>query len=210
MARIETQVQSRGVRRVLWITLGLNLAVSAGKVLVGYLSGSLAMVADGYHSLVDGSNNVIGLIVAAFAFRPPDPDHPYGHRKFETAATVAIGAALLALAWEVLRGAVARVGHPATPAIGLLNWVVMLATTGVNLGVSFYEAREGRRLQSAFLVADAAHTRADLSVSLGVIASFLAALLGLGWADPLVALAIGAIIAWQAVKVLLSAFHVLT
>ena len=45
------------------------------------------MVADGYHSLVDGSNNVIGLIVAAFAFRPPDPGHPYGHRKFETAAT---------------------------------------------------------------------------------------------------------------------------
>ncbi len=210
MARIETSVQSRGVRRVLWITLGLNLAVSAGKVLVGYLSGSLAMVADGFHSLVDGSNNVIGLIVAAFAFAPPDRAHPYGHRKFETAATVAIGVALLALAWEVLTGAVARVGHPALPVIGLLNWVVMLATMGVNLGVSWYEAREGRRLESAFLVADATHTRADLYVSLGVIASFLAALSGLGWADPLVALAIGAIIGWQAVQILLSAFHVLT
>ena len=195
---------------MLWITLALNLAVSAGKVLVGHLSGSLAMVADGYHSLVDGSNNVIGLIVAAFAFRPPDRGHPYGHRKFETAATVAIGVALLALAWEVLAGAVARVGRPVLPAVGLLNWVVMLTTIGVNLGVSWYEAREGRRLESAFLVADATHTRADLYVSLGVIASFLAALLGLGWADPLVALAIGAIIGWQAVQILLSAFHVLT
>ena len=76
MASIDSDAQSAGVRRVLWITLGLNLAVSAGKVIVGYLSGSLAMVADGYHSLVDGSNNVIGLIVAAFAFSAARPQPP--------------------------------------------------------------------------------------------------------------------------------------
>ncbi len=210
MATVDTNVQSSGVRRVLWITLGLNLAVSAGKVIVGQLSGSLAMVADGFHSLVDGSNNVIGLIVSAFAFAPPDRGHPYGHRKFETAATALIGAALLALAWDVVSGAVGEAGKPALPQIGLLNWLVMLATMGVNLGVSWYEAREGRRLNSAFLVADATHTRADLYVSLGVVASFVAALVGLGWADPLVAVAIAAIIAWQALQILLGAFHVLT
>jgi len=76
------------------------------------------MVADGYHSLVDGSNNVIGLIVAAFAFRPPDPDHPYGHRKFETAATGLIGIALLALAWDVLTGALSRTGSRPFPRSG--------------------------------------------------------------------------------------------
>jgi cation diffusion facilitator family transporter len=210
MATLDTDVQSAGVRRVLWITLGLNLAVSGGKVLVGHLSGSLAMVADGYHSLVDGSNNVIGLIVAAFAFAPPDRSHPYGHRKFETAATALIGVALLTLAWEVVSGAVGRTGKSALPEIGILNWVVMAATMAVNLGVSWYEAREGRRLNSAFLAADATHTRADLYVSAGVVASFVAALLGLGWADPLVAVAIGAIIAWQAVRILLTAFNVLT
>ncbi len=210
MASIDNRAQSRGVRRVLWVTLGLNLAVSAGKVVVGHLSGSLAMIADGYHSLVDGSNNVIGLVVAAFAFAPPDRSHPYGHRKFETAATSLIGIALLSLAWEVASGALARVGRPAAPAIGPLNWVVMAATIGVNLLVSWYEAREGRRLKSGFLQADAAHTRADLYVSLGVVASFLAAQLGLAWADPLVALAIGGIIAWQALRILRSAFHVLT
>jgi len=210
MASLDTDVQSSGVRRVLWITLALNLAVSAGKVVVGHLSGSLAMVADGYHSLVDGSNNVIGLIVAAFAFAPPDRGHPYGHRKFETAATTLIGFALLTLAWEVVSGAVGRAGKPVLPEIGILNWLVMLATMAVNLGVSWYEAREGRRLNSAFLVADATHTRADLYVSLGVVASFVAALLGLGWADPAVAVAIGAIIAWQAVRILLTAFNVLT
>ncbi len=210
MAHIDTGVQSSGVRRVLWVTLALNLAVSAGKVFVGQLSGSLAMVADGYHSLVDGSNNVIGLIVAAFAFRPPDLAHPYGHRKFETAATGVIGFALLTLAWEVLSGALSRTAKPALPEIGLLNWAVMAVTIGVNVYVSWYESREGRRLKSAFLVADATHTRADLYVSLGVVASFLAALAGLGWADPLVAVAIAAIIAWQAGQILLSAFNVLT
>ena len=59
----------------------------------------------------------------------------------------------------------------------------MGGTIAVNLFVSAYEAREGRRLESAFLVADATHTRADLYVSLGVVASFVAALAGLGWAD---------------------------
>ncbi len=210
MASIDTDVQGHGVRRVLWVTLGLNLAVSAGKVVVGHLSGSLSMVADGYHSLVDGSNNVIGLIVAAFAFAPPDRGHPYGHRKFETAATSMIGIALLALAWQVVTGALGHDRESLLPTIGLLNWAVMAATIGVNLLVSWYEAREGRRLESAFLKADALHTRADIYVSLGVVASFVAAKLSLAWADPAVAVAIGGIIAWQAVRILLNAFDVLT
>ncbi len=198
------------MRRVLLITLLLNLAVSAGKVVVGHLSGSLAMVADGYHSLVDSANNVIGLIVAAFAFRPPDLGHPYGHRKFETAATAVIGIALVSLAWNVAAAALGRGESERLPDISVLNWAVMAVTIGVNLFVSWYEAREGRRLASAFLVADAAHTRSDLYVSLGVVASFGAARLGLAWADTLVALVIAAIIAWQAGVILLQAFDVLT
>jgi cation diffusion facilitator family transporter len=207
---IDTSATRAGVQRVLWITLALNLGVSAGKIAVGLLSGSLAMVADGYHSLVDGSNNVIGLIVAAYAFRPPDRGHPYGHRKFETAAAAGIGGALLFLAYHVLEGALGRIADPVLPEIGPLNWVVMGVTMAVNLFVSRYEDREGRRLGSAFLVADATHTRADLFVSLGVVATFAAAKAGLAWADPLVAVVIAGVIAVQAVKILVSAFHVLT
>jgi cation diffusion facilitator family transporter len=203
-----SEVTRDGVRRVLWITLLLNLVVSAGKVLVGNLSGSLAMVADGYHSLVDGSNNVIGLVVATFAYAPADRGHPYGHRKFETAATLVIAGALLLLAFEVGKGAIA--GKREAPAIGVLNWAVMIATLGVNFFVTWYEAREGRRLGSAFLLADSAHTRSDLLVSLGVIATFAAAQAGLGWADPVVALAIAGVIAWQGLLILVGAFHVLT
>lgn len=197
----------RAVRRVLWLTLGLNLAVALAKVLVGRLSGSLAMVADGYHSLVDGGNNVIGLLVAGLAYAPPDTGHPYGHRKFETAATTAIGAVLLLLAWRVLGGAL-REAPP--PEIGLLNWAVMLGTLGVNLGVAAYEARQGRRLGSAYLVADAAHTRSDAAVSLGVLGSFAAVRLGLARADAVVAAGIALVIAYQALRILVGAFHVLT
>ncbi len=168
------------------------------------------MVADGYHSLVDGANNVIGLIVAAFAYAPPDRGHPYGHRKFETAATVAIGGALLALAYQVVFRAFASAGRSEAPAIGWLNWAVMIATMGMNLFVSWYEAREGRRLGSEYLRADATHTRSDLYVSLGVIASFAAAQAGLRLADAAVAALIGAVIAFQAVQILLRSFHVLT
>lgn len=202
-----SEVTQAGVRRVLLVTLLLNLAVSAAKIVVGRLTASLAMEADGYHSLVDGANNVIGLIVAAFAYRPPDAGHPYGHRKFETAATVAIGVALLLLAWNVLTGAL--LGEHPVPIIGALNWTVMAATLLVNLGVSWYEGRAGRRLHSEYLLADAAHTRSDAYVSLGVIASFLAGRL-VDWADPAVAAFIAAAIAVQAGRILIGAFHVLT
>ena len=204
------QVTHQGVRKVLVITLLLNLAVSGGKIAVGMLSGSLAMVADGYHSLVDGANNVIGLIVAAFAYAPPDRGHPYGHRKFETAATLAIAGALMVLAYEVVAQAFASAGRTEAPTISWLNWAVMIATIGMNLLVSSYEAGEGRRLGSEYLLADATHTRSDLYVSLGVVASFAADKAGLARADAAVAGVIGAVIAVQAVQILLRAFHVLT
>ena len=121
------EVTGRGVRRVLWITLGLNVVVSLAKIVVGKLTLSLSMVADGYHSLVDGSNNIVGLIVAAFAYAPPDRGHPYGHRKFESAATTLIAVALMALSYSVLEGALAQAKGARVPQIGLLNWVVMLA-----------------------------------------------------------------------------------
>ncbi|HEY6552956.1 MAG TPA: cation diffusion facilitator family transporter, partial [Vicinamibacteria bacterium] len=198
-----SQATAAGVRRVLWITLALNLLVSAGKIVVGLLSGSVSMVADGYHSLVDGSNNVIGLIVAAFAYAPPDPGHPYGHRKFETAATLFIAGALLALAYNVVTQALGRAASSQLPEIGYLNWAVMIGTMAMNLFVSLYEAREGRRLGSEYLVADAVHTRSDLYVSLGVIASFAGAKAGLVWSDTAVAVGIAAVIAVQATRILI-------
>jgi cation diffusion facilitator family transporter len=198
------------VRRVLGLTLLLNVLVSAGKIVVGKLSGSLSMVADGYHSLTDGLNNVVGLVVASFAYKPPDAGHPYGHRKFETAATLLIGIALLGVAYHVVEQALSQVASSRRPEIGALNWVVMGVTLVANVFVAWYERREGRRLNSAFLIADSAHTRSDIYVTMGVVASFAGARAGLAWTDGLVAAGIAAFIAFLAVQILVGSFNTLT
>jgi cation diffusion facilitator family transporter len=200
----------RGVRRVLLGTLALNALVSMAKMVVGNLSGSVSMLADGYHSLMDGANNLVGLVVTAFAFAPPDEGHPYGHRKFETAASLAIGLLLLGVAYHVLTEALARAGDKRVPDIGAANWIVMAVTLVTNFLVSWWEAREGRRLGSSYLLADATHTRSDIYVSLGVIASFAGAGAGLGAVDVIVALAIAGFIAVLAVQILIGSFHTLT
>lgn len=168
------------------------------------------MVADGYHSLTDGLNNVVGLVVTSFAYKPPDAGHPYGHRKFETAATAFIGLALLGVAYHLVEQAFASVAATARPVVGLLNWVVMGVTLLVNMFVAWYERREGERLGSPYLVADSAHTRSDIYVTLGVVASFAGARAGLPWADGVVAAGIGIFIAFLGVQVLIGSFNTLT
>ena len=200
----------RGVRRVLLATLGLNVLVSVSKIVVGSVSGSVSMVADGYHSLTDGANNVVGLVVTAFAFAPPDEGHPYGHRKFETAASLAIGLLLLSVAYHVLTEALARASTTRVPDIGLWNWIVMVVTLATNFFVSWWEAREGRRLASPYLLADATHTRSDIYVSLGVMASFAGARAGFSAVDVVVALGIAGFIAVLAVRILVGSFNTLT
>src|SRR5262249_5560544 len=146
----------------------------------------------------------------SFAYAPPDEGHPYGHRKFETAATVLIGLALLGLAYNVFGQSLGAAGGHHLPEIGLLNWTVMAVTLGVNLFVASSETRAGRRLGSAYLVADAAHTRSDIYVTLGVIASFAGAKAGAPWVDSVVAIGIAAFIAILAVRILIGSFHTLT
>lgn len=174
------------------ITLVLNLIVATAKILIGLWSGVLAITADGLHSTVDGSSNIIALFANRLAARPPDSDHPYGHRRFETIAALGIGAFLLLTAWEILSSALGRLsGSETHQEITPLSFVVMIGTLGVNLFVNTYESREGRRLNSQLLIADAAHTRTDILVTISVLASmFLIALLKWDWLDTLVALVI--------------------
>src|SRR5215475_1663894 len=84
----------------------LNFAVATAKIVVGLLSGALSMVADGFHSVMDASSNIVGIAGTGLASRPPDETHPYGHRRFETIATLSIGGLLLVAAWEILKTAI--------------------------------------------------------------------------------------------------------
>ncbi|MCC6189718.1 MAG: cation diffusion facilitator family transporter [Anaerolineales bacterium] len=180
--------RTKAIRRVLWAVLALNLLVSAVKLGVGLTSGALAVVADAFHSLVDSSSNVIALIGVWVAARPADENHPYGHQKYETVATLAIGGMLLVAAFEIGRGVIERLVTAANPPkVTPLVLALMAVTFAINLGVTLYETRAGRRLDSSVLLADAMHTRADLFVTLSVLGALVGARLGLTWLDPIVA-----------------------
>ncbi|HEX9733697.1 MAG TPA: cation diffusion facilitator family transporter [Thermoanaerobaculia bacterium] len=190
------------VRRLLAVVLVLNLAVAAAKLVVGWWSGSISMVADGFHSLTDTASNVVGLIGLSLAARPPDADHPYGHRKYETLSALLIGALLAVTAWEVLESCVERLRTGSAPEVTTLSFAVMGVTMAVNAAVSAWERRRGETLQSEILLADATHTASDVYVSAGVILSLAAAGWGYPQVDAVAALAITAVIARAAFQIL--------
>ncbi len=195
--------QMKLVRRILWIILLFNLGVALAKVGYGYATRSLSMTADGFHSLSDSASNVIGLIGVWIASRPADADHPYGHKKFETYTTVGIAALLLFVAYEVVSGALGRIGSGAVPEVGTASFVVMIATLAINIGVYLTELRLGRNLKSDFLVSDAYHTRSDILVSLSVIGGLVGIRLGWPWLDWALSLVIAVLIAlsaWEIVR----------
>jgi len=179
---------------VLWITLVLNLLVSGTKIAVGTITATLSLVADGYHSLLDASGNVLGLSTLGFAYKPPDEDHQYGHRKFEVLASMGISILLFATAFEIVHESWIRLKSASAPSMSLLSLAAAAGTLVVNLFVSTYETRKGRRLRSPFLLADAAHTRSDIFATLGVLAAIILIRAGYPWADPVAAIAIAAVI----------------
>lgn len=197
-----TRERIRRIRRVLLVILVLNVAVALAKMGWGYVAGSVAMVADGFHSLFDGASNVVGLVGLGLAARPADRDHPYGHAKYETYASAAIGAMLAFAAYNVGSTAVHRLleGSP-PPRVDAMAFAVMLGTLAVNIGVTLYERSVGKRLGSEILVADASHTASDALVSVGVILGLIAVRAGYPAADPLIALAVAAVIAYTAFNV---------
>jgi cation diffusion facilitator family transporter len=183
------------VDRVLWQVLVANLVVAAAKIATGLLTGSISMVADGFHSATDASSNVIGLIGSRLAARPPDSDHPYGHHKYETFATLGIGLLLLVTSWNILKSVFTRLVEGSAPEVTPVSFAVILVTILINLVVSIYERKKGQQLNSAILQADAAHTRSDIFVSISVLGSLIAVTAGLPWLDAVVALVIVGIIA---------------
>jgi len=187
----------RAIRRVLWITMGLNLLATAAKLIVGYWTGSLSLIADGFDSVFDSASNVIGLVGIHVAAQPADKDHPYGHRKAETMTALIIASLLFLTTWELIQSAVERLRNPALiqAEVNVWSFGALLVSIVVHLTVVWYELREGRRLYSDVLVADALHTRADIFVSLSVIGGLIAVRLGYPLADPILALVIALFIA---------------
>lgn len=200
----------RAIVRVLWVVLFLNWAVAAAKLAIGYSIDSLGMIADGFHSLFDGSSNVIGLVGMVVASRPPDADHHYGHQKYEAVSALGIALLLGLTAMGVVQAGIARLGSDIRPEPSVVGLAVMAITMAVNAIVTRYEYRRGMALQSHILVADAAHTRSDILVSLSVLVGLGAVWLKLYWVDAAVAFLIAAFILYVAYGLFRGVSQVLT
>ncbi|MEA5575547.1 cation diffusion facilitator family transporter [Anabaena sp. UHCC 0451] len=192
------------VRKVLIITLLLNLFVMGLKAFVGYSTGSLSLFADALHSVTDSANNVLGLIASRFSSPLPDREHPYGHHKFEAVGALGIAAFLGIACFEILQGAIERIfkGGSLVKVSTSELWILLIVL-GVNIFVAFYERGVGKRVGSSILIADATHTMSDVWVTISVLAGLIGIWwLNFQWLDVVLAFPVALLVFWSGWSVL--------
>ncbi|HIG04572.1 MAG TPA: cation transporter, partial [Planctomycetes bacterium] len=201
--------RQRAVSRVLWGTLLANIAVAGGQLAYGYTNGVLSVVADGFHSLLDGSSNIIALIGIRMASQPPDEDHPYGHQKFEVLSAMAISLLLFLAAWHIVSDSLGRWSESGNLDPHPIGYVILLATVVVNAVVYRWQRYQGHRLKSPVLLADSDHTLSDMVGTMGALVALFAIRNGWPMVDLIVALVIGLFIARVGYKIALQSAGVL-
>ena len=195
----------RDVKRVLVTALVINLTMTGLKLLIGLLSGSLAVIADAMHSATDALSSLMGLITNGLSDPRPDRDHPYGHDKYEGVGALAIAGFILFTAIEILiKGGERLVEGVPELKINSIELLLLLVVLVFNLGLAFYERREGRRLQSQLLLADARHTTTDIWTTVIVLVGLTGAkLLEVNWLDVALALPLAVLlinVCWQVIR----------
>ncbi len=185
----------RKVKLILLIILSANLIVAILKIVMGNIINSTSMTADGFHSLTDGSSNIVGLVGIHFASKPVDEDHPYGHKKFETLSGLFISAMLILIGGKVVLESANRIFNPVVLDITVESLLVLLLTLCINIFVCLFEYRKGKKLNSQILISDSMHTRSDIYISLGVLVSIICIKLGLpSVIDPIVSIVVSGFI----------------
>ncbi len=200
--RADQRTRHRDVRRVLWITLALNLLVAITQIVYGYAADIVSLQADGFHTSFDALSNIIGLVALGIARHPPDAEHPYGHRRVEVAASIVIGIMVLLGLLEVGRAVWNASASGASPDIQPLAYAIVIGTIVINFAVSAYERWEGDRLDSMILTSDAAHTLADSLASGAVLVGIYLVDIGIPAGDTLAALTVMLFIGMTAYGVL--------
>jgi cation diffusion facilitator family transporter len=187
----------KAVQRIILIEGAANAFVLGMKVWVGLTTGSFAILGDALHSLTDVVNNVVAWAVIKVSAKPPDREHPYGHRKFEGLAVFILATLLLVLAVELAMRALARESAP--PTMDSSTLILMLIVLGINIGLSTWQRYWARRLQSNILLADASHTFADVLTTIVVIAGWQFSARGYLWLDTICALGVSVLVIYLAI-----------
>ncbi len=185
----------------------INVCVLALKAVAGLTTGSMAILADAIHSLTDVINNFAAWAVVRISNGPPDHNHPYGHRKFETLAVFALASLLVVLAVELVLHAVHREQPQITQS--RLGLVLMGLVLVLNIGVTIWQRHKAKTLNSDILMADASHTLSDVLTTIVVIAGWQLSTLGYGWIDTIGAIAVGGFVLYLAYDLFRRAIPVL-
>jgi len=202
-------VRFNKIRNVLIVILALNWLVAGAKIIYGLITKSTAMSADGFHSFADGASNIIGLIGITIAYRPKDKNHPYGHKKYETFASILIAILLFVIAFNLIKNGITRFFNPVIPDVTYISFIVILTTMAINTGVYIYERAQSKLLASDILAADAHHTRSDILISISVLATLVAIKAGFPGVDAFVSIFIAILIVRAAIEILKESSDVL-
>ncbi|HUK14072.1 MAG TPA: cation diffusion facilitator family transporter [Thermoanaerobaculaceae bacterium] len=183
-----------------WVSVAVNLLVFAVKFVPGVLIGSIALVADAFHSLGDVLSS--GVIIWGFkaAARPSDSRHPFGHGRMENVATLVIGILLFVAAWEFGQNSVIRLYEPRPVHSSALLIAVLALTMVAKEWLSRFARTLATRIHSSALEGDFLHHRSDVLATAVVIVSLLATNQGWHWVDGVGGLVIAAFIAAAAFK----------
>lgn len=203
--------EQRQAQRSTWISVWVNLFLASAQVVIGVFARSQALIADGLHSLSDLVADGVVLFAARHSHAEADAEHPYGHARFETAASLAIGLILLATGVGMVWTAGVKLHDGQNlDAVHPLALVAALITLVAKEGLFRYMRRIGERLKSSMLIANAWHARADAASSLVVAVGIAANLLGYHSMDAVAAVIVGFMIVKAGWGFSVDAFHSLT
>lgn len=194
-AQEQRTARGRETRRVALVSGVVNLLLSLAQVVVGLIAGSAALVADGIHSASDLLSDVLVWFAARHAAMAPDKDHPYGHGRFETAATLGLGIILAVVAFGIMWNGVERLLDPNRALPGELAVLVAAVGIAAKESLYWYTIAVAKRLNSEMLRANAWHHRSDALSSIVVLIGVGAAVLGYCSMDAVAAIVVGVMVA---------------
>ncbi|MFC1773642.1 cation diffusion facilitator family transporter [Pseudomonadota bacterium] len=198
MSTTEADIHSlryQEVRKVTLVGSLVDFLLGVAKIIVGWFAHSQALIADGVHSLSDLATDFLVLYAAKHAHRAADEDHPYGHGRIETLATVGLGIALIGIALGIGYDAMRRMNSPDL----LLDpgWIALgvAALSVVSKEVIYqYTRNAAKRLRSNMLMANAWHSRSDAISSIVVVIGVAGAMMGYTYLDSVAAIAVAVMI----------------
>ena len=203
MTRVRKKDDSGEVRKVTWVGLGRNAALSVAKFFVGVFGNSQALVADAIHSASDFLTDIAVIVGSHFWNSPPDAEHPYGHRRFETVVTIGIGLAVAAVGIGIGYNAVlsllaGKSPHPET-SVAIMAFISIV----VKELLFRYTRRAGKEIRSQALEANAWHHRSDAYSSIPVLVAVVFAILlpELWFADSVGALVVAFFVMHSAIEI---------